>query len=223
MEIITVSDKKYENFINIKDNSINCIIDYCDIKKLIIKDKNYFLLENIINCFKTKTLETEIEYYKRNISNDYLEQVIKLFDFEPTFLKKDIFTMCSSELRICYIFINLLFNEELIILDDLTRNLDVKNITKLIFILKELKKKNKTILIISKDVEFIHKIADHIIVLKDEIVCSGNKYEVFTNNDLEHIPNVIKFSKKVMDVKKIKIGYRDDIKDLMKDIYRYVS
>ena len=55
------------------------------------------------------------------------------------------------------------------------------------------------------------------------MICSGDKYEVFTKNELKVLPNVIKFSKKVKDKKNIKIGYRDDIKDLMKDIYRYVS
>ena len=40
MEIISTSyinDKKYENCINIKDNLINSIIDYGNVKNLIIK------------------------------------------------------------------------------------------------------------------------------------------------------------------------------------------
>ena len=95
----------------------------------------------------------------------------------------------------------------------------------MLFILKELKKENNTILIISKDIEFIHKISDNVIILKDSIINQGNKYDVFTNENYSQfkIPKTIEFSKRVYELRNIKIGYRDDIKDLMKDIYRYVK
>ena len=80
-------------------------------------------------------------------------------------------------------------------------------------------------LIISKDIEFIHKISDNVIILKDSIINQGNKYDIFTNENYNQfkIPKTIEFSKRVYELRNIKIGYRDDIKDLMKDIYRYVK
>ena len=226
MEIISnsfINNEKYRNIINIKDGFINCIIDYGNIKSFNIKNRNYILLDEISKCFKEKTLEKELQYYEKFISQTFIEKMLELFSFDKNFCKKNINTMSSSELRLSYIFINLLFDDNIIILDNVTKNLDSENIRKIIYILKELKKLNKTIIIKTNDVEFIHKISDYVIVIDSKMICSGDKYEVFTKNELKVLPNVIKFSKKVKDKKNIKIGYRDDIKDLMKDIYRYVS
>ncbi|MCM1370290.1 MAG: hypothetical protein NC181_00095 [Clostridium sp.] len=223
MEIVSISyidNQKYENKLNINDNSINSIIDYGNIKSLVVKGRNYILLDDIICSFKTNTLGEEINRYEKNLTSDYIENLKKLFDFNEDFYNKDKSIMSSSEIRLCYIFINLLLDNDLIILDDLTESLDSQNINKILFILRELKKQGKTIIIISNDVEMIHKISDNIIVINKQIICYGSKYDVFVNNDLSKIPNVIRFSKIVKDKKNVKLGYRDDIKDLMKDIYR---
>ncbi len=226
MEVISnsyINDKKYENCLKIKDNCVNCIIDYGNIRDIIINNRKYILLKDISKCFKTSSLEKEIKYYKKYINKELIQNAIDLFKFDENFYKKNIKTMSSSELRLSYMFLNLLFNKDIVILDDITSNLDKDNIKKLMIILKELKKQNKTIIIITNDVEFIHKVADNIIVVKDEVICQGDKYDVFVNYDLNVIPNVIQFSKKVKEKKEIKIGYRDQITDLMKDIYRFAK
>ena len=56
---------------------------------------------------------------------------------------------------------------------------------------------------------------------------TGNKYEIFTDDNLMErcnlqMPKIIEFSKIVLKKKNIDLGYRDDINDLMKDIYRFV-
>ena len=214
MEIIGISNNKKQciNTIKLIDNQINSLIDYGNLSNLIVNDRKYILLNNIIFSFKTNTLNDEINLYKNNVSES------KLYN-------KNIYEMSSGQLRMCYIFINILFNNELIILNNPTEDLDYKNKQKMLFILKELKKENNTILIISKDIEFIHKISDNVIILKDNIINQGNKYDVFTNENYNQfkIPKTIEFSKRVYELRNIKIGYRDDIKDLMKDIYRYVK
>jgi ABC-type branched-subunit amino acid transport system ATPase component len=76
--------------------------------------------------------------------------------------------------------------------------------------------------------DMLYKIIDDIIIFEDgSILISGNKEEVFSKSKLlkEHdieIPKILEFSNKVIIEKNIKLGYYDDIKDLIKAVYRNV-
>ena len=85
----------------------------------------------------------------------------------------------------------------------------------------------KTIVVVSKDSDFVHKIADKVVIINNgEIVLSGTKYEVFTN-DMEQYglkqPKIIQFEQLARNKKNIRLLYRDEINDLMKDIYRHAN
>ena len=81
----------------------------------------------------------------------------------------------------------------------------------------------KTIIIGTLDSNLILKLADKVYVLDDgKIVMSGNKYKVLSS-DLVNKPKLIEFSLMVKNEKNINIGFRDDISDLMKDVYRNVK
>ena len=82
-------------------------------------------------------------------------------------------------------------------------------------------------IIVSNDTDLLLQIADHVVLLdKGKIIYDNNKYEVF-KQDLEKYglkrPKIIEFEQMVLEKKNLKIGYRDDINDLMKDVYRYVK
>ena len=143
MEIIGISNNKKQciNTIKLIDNQINSLIDYGNLSNLIVNDRKYILLNNIIFSFKTNTLNDEINLYKNNVSESKLNKIKELFDLESELYNKNIYEMSSGQLRMCYIFINILFNNELIILNNPTEDLDYKNKQKMLFILKELKKK----------------------------------------------------------------------------------
>ena len=128
MEIIGISNNKKQciNTIKLIDNQINSLIDYGNLSNLIVNDRKYILLNNIIFSFKTNTLNDEINLYKNNVSESKLNKIKELFDLESELYNKNIYEMSSGQLRMCYIFINILFNNELIILNNPTEDLDYK-------------------------------------------------------------------------------------------------
>ena len=125
------------------------------------------------------------------------------------------------------IFFTFLFTA--VILDEPILGFDSKNKKEFISLIRILKNRyKKTIIIATNDVDFLHKCVDKVIVLQDgKIVMQGNKYEIFCNTkELKKYgilaPKIISFSDKVKNKKNIKIGYRDDINDLIKDIFRNI-
>ena len=81
----------------------------------------------------------------------------------------------------------------------------------------------KTIIVGTTDSDVILKLADRVYVLDDgKIVYWGNKYKVLKNDYVDK-PKLIKFSLMALEKKNINIGFRDDISDLMKDVYRNVK
>ena len=64
--------------------------------------------------------------------------------------------------------------------------------------------------------------------MKEINLITGNKYDILANPEaLKHynlpMPKIVEFSYKALKDKGIKMGYRDDVNDLLKDIYRYAK
>lgn len=204
---------KIENYTNSKINI--CLIPQNSREKfsnLKIKDELKFII-------KYKNLKN-IELDKK------CSDALKMVGLNDSYLDKKIEELNESEIRKVSIAAGLILNPKILILDDPTIGLDNLSKKNLIILLRKLITRfNKTIIIASNDVEFLHKIVNYLYVLdKGKIVLDGDKYEVFTNDKLLEYgiepPNVIKFEKLVKEKKNIKLGYRDEINDLIKDIYR---
>lgn len=195
-----------------------------------------FVLQNPSDQFFNSTVREELivtmqmNNYIPNQMNKRILDVLKMVHLEEDTLIRKPNSLSESEKRKLAIAQALICNPKILVLDEPVNSFDEKTKEEYLKLFRLLTKRyNKTIIIASNDLNFVHKIADKIFVLnQNEIVLQGDKYEVFKDTRLLKKyglipPYTMLFSNLVKEKKNIKIGYRDEINDLIKDIYRYVK
>lgn len=183
--------------------------------------------------FFYETIEKELEAFleKNNYPAEkfstHINDSIKMVGLTKEYLKRDPLTLSSSEMRILMIAKAISINPNVLILDEPTIGMTLLEKKNLIKIIKTIKRRyKKTVIVASQDIEFVHLISEYIYVLNDgKIVLEGSKYDVFKEESkLNKIgidcPKIIQFENNVLNNKKIRLGYRDEINDLIKDILR---
>lgn len=199
----------------------------------VLKKAVSYVPQNCEYQLFNKTVYDELTYpfkfKNEKIERDKVIEYLNLVDLNESFLDRNPLALSTGEKRKVVIASTLLLNTDIIIFDEPTVGLDSKSIKNFIRLLKNLKNNfAKTIIVVSRDIEFIHKISDQIVILHEgKIIADGDKYTAFNDVDLLNkyglsIPKTMEFSNLVLSKKNVKIGYRDEINDLLKDIYRYV-
>ena len=229
--------KKNKLIINLNDNEINGIIT--DDKELIIsllneKDKVSIIREDFeYNYFDITIydyMNGEIE--KRNlVLKDKAKKIIdslKIVGLNKIDITRCVVTLSESEKKLLQIAISLLSNPNIIVFEEPFNKLDIKNQKRLIIFFQMIKEKyNKTIIFITNNSEILYKYADYVVIIKNNKVIKNGKKEIFEDVDLlttngVSIPEIVEFTYKAKKKYNIKIDYHNDIRDIIKDIYKHV-
>lgn len=165
--------------------------------------------------------------YKTQNQEKRIKDSLVLVGLSPKYLNINPNKLSKSEKNKLILAKALIYNPKVIIIDEIL--LDGYSKQELIKLIRLMKLKyNKTIIILTKDTDFAHAISDYVYIIKNgEVITKGTKYKVFTNikllkeNKLKP-PRVIELTHLIENQKNVKMEYRDDINDLMKDIYRCI-
>ncbi len=184
--------------------------------------------------FFNPTVKDEISFalkyfkYKNERINKQVSDALTMVGLDNEYLSRNVFNLSGGEKRKIAIASILVFNPKIVILDEPTVGLDYKSKKRMMDLIKKLKERyNKTVIIVSHDIDMLNVIADDIVVMNEgTVMMSGNKNEVFKNTSLFHeiglrLPKIVEFTGKTAK-KGIILGKHTDIMDLMKDIYRNV-
>ena len=189
--------------------------------------------QNIFDQFFYENIKDEF-IFNLKINGIYnivkkMNDAVRMVGFNSSILNKSIYELSSSEQKRISLALVLACNPDVIILDDLFFGLDGKTHDNIIRIIRLLKiRYGKTIIIVSRNSDLIYSVCDNVILINNGFLLKlGDKYSIFKDKSLLEkcglsIPKLINFSNILKDRKDIDLGYRNDINDLVKDIYRFV-
>ncbi len=198
-------------------------------KKIALVPEQFLLLPYL------STVEEYLLYFLRELKvpcqNSFkkIQDALRIVGLPLSSLSKAITTLSETEQKLLQIAVSLLANPEVFLLEDPFAKLDLHYQKKLIGVFRKLKEKyQKTIVFSTMDVDKIYQYADNVIFLrKGRIVCSGSVEEVFKQatllkrNQIE-LPTSLAFIHCVKKKKQITLSHHQDVRDLIKDIYRNV-
>ena len=184
------------------------------------------------NKFLYDTVEKELDYVleKCNYSpmnrNKHILQALTMVGLNESYLSRYPFSLSSGEARKLSLATILACNPK-VLLDEPIIGMDSNDKKSLVTILTTIKSRYKKIIIIaSSDVDFLSKVADELVIMKDgKVLMYDDKKAVLKNEKVFkeakiELPMVTKFENYVLKKKKIQLGHRTEVNDLVKDILR---
>ena len=137
--------------------------------------------------------------------------------------------LSTSEKTLLTLSINLIYNSDILLLDDIYLGLDLNNIKKINLLFNRLTDNyHKTIIILSNDQNKLYKYTKYMYFINDnKIVLEGNTKDTYKKINVLNkynfkVPDSVLFINKVHKKKNIDLDYLQDIRDIMKDIYKHI-
>ena len=189
--------------------------DYLNIHKETIYD----LMEYIL---KQKKI------YPKNTQKK-IKDSLRIVGLNKEILNRNLVTLSRSETKLLQIAISLLSNPDVLIIEEPFKYLDIKTLKNLMIVLRKMKDQyNKIVIFLSKDIEKIYQNTDNTIIYnKGNVVVQGKTKEVFKDVELLKenkisIPEIVNFTYEAKLKKSVKLDYHQNIRDIIKDIYKHV-
>ena len=165
-------------------------------------------------------------YKLLDINDKVTKNILNELGFDELLLNQRINELSHSEQTILKYILMVLSNKKIIIVDEPFMDLDYDNKKKIILLLNRLAKNKKTIIIGSMDSNIIYSLCKKVLFISDkdyyydDILAFKNK-KILKKYHID-MPYLVEFVELAKD-KKIKLKYSQDIRDLIKDVYRNVS
>lgn len=153
-------------------------------------------------------------------------KILEMLEINDDFLDKKISDLSNGEKKLLKYVLVLVYNPNVLVIDEPYMYLDYrykKVIKKVLYDLKT--KYKKTIIVGSMDSNVIYSLCDISLLVNRDNHLYGITKSIFNENDLRKfnikVPDLVRFTDLVKK-KGINIGYFQDIRDLIKDVYRNV-
>lgn len=230
MEIVLDNGFSKTRKVDFKSGYINSI-QATNIKKLLSnlrKDEEFIYIDNFSLYFVGVTVFKELELYTTSTyDNSFLNKILNVLDLSDNFLDKKVSTLSHTEKIYLNIIRKLLLPYNVVIFDDIFNSLDNYSSKKIYNLFNFLKEKEYVIIITSRDVNKLYKIADYSLVWSKgyfDFDLTDNIYtnvEVLVKNRLA-VPTLSLITYKAKVEKNVKLFYSKDVRDIIKDIYKHV-
>lgn len=152
--------------------------------------------------------------------NNRIESFFSMLELDKKLLNKKINTISKTDLKFVLLIHAMLKNYKTIIFDHMDANMSNKDKKRLLNFIRKIKNDNLNFIFLSKDLEFLYKITNHLIIINDnKIIYDDLIDDAYTLEELDSkIINFIKLANK----KGANLIYTFDRKELLKNIYRSV-
>ena len=222
---VILKNKNFNKNIALDSNIINGIITDIDILSFMNK-KNISYIKKEDEFYTNNVFYEMMLYYKKDNISDVINMLLKEFDIDKSFINRKISDLSSGDKKLLKYLLMLLDNKKIIVIDEPFQDLDYNNKKKIVAILKKIiRSGEKTIIVISNDSNIIYSLCKKVLLLNDkdflysDVSILHNK-EVLDKYKIEE-PLIVKFINYAKE-KEVLIDYSNDIRDLIKDVYKSV-
>jgi len=163
-------------------------------------------------------------------SNKRIRDSFKIVGIPIYYLERNYYSLSTTEKKLVELMICLIPNPTIIILNNFFQGIDLKTEKRIIMLLRKIKEQyKKTIIISDNNAEILYKYTDKMIFIKNnKIFYEGDTKETYEHVDYLNrskftIPDIVLFTSIAKKKKEVKIDYHNDIRDIIKDIYKHVN